>query len=493
MPKEFLGEDFLLASDAGRRLYHDYAAGEPIYDYHSHLSPLELASDRRFANLTQIWLDGDHYKWRALRTAGVAEELITGHADDRARFAAWAATVPQCVGNPLYHWTHLELQRYFGVRDLLSPTTAESIWQRCNAALAGDGYGARGLLRRMNVRMVGTTDDPIDDLAAHAELAADRSFDIAVLPTWRPDRALKIELDGFASYVEELGAVAGLEIRGFDDLCAALARRLEHFAAHGCVSADHGADVLRFGKVADDGALNRVLMKRLEGRALDEAEITQHATALQLWLGREYARRGWVMQLHMGAQRNNRTRGLEQIGPNSGFDSIGDRVYAAPLAALLDALDRDDALPRTILYCLNPRDNEMLATMAGNFQGGGVAGKMQFGSAWWFNDQQDGILRQLTCVAQMGLLSRFVGMLTDSRSLLSFPRHEYFRRILCDLVGGWVERGEAPRDFDLLGGLVKDVCSRNAVTYFGLDRAAATAGAPDTSSASGNGRAHRPR
>ena len=468
--QDFMSEDFLLSSESARRLYHDYAADQPIYDYHCHLSPKEIAEDRRFDNLGEIWLEGDHYKWRAMRTAGVEERLITGDASFREKYQAWALTVPQCIGNPIYHWTHLELRRPFGIEGVLfSPDTADRIWDESRQLLASDGFSARGIMRRMNVRMVGTTDDPTDSLEHHSDLAADTDFDIEVAPTWRPDRAFKIDHPGFVDYMRTLGRCVDREIVRFSDLVHALSLRLAHFAEHGCRSADHGIEVMRFAEEPSEARLDAILAKRLRGDPPDELETAQFSSAVQLWLGRQYARLGWVMQLHIGARRSNSTRMLQRVGGDAGFDSIDDRPYAEPLARFMDALDQTEELPKTILYGLNPGHNEMLATMAGNFQGDGIPGKIQFGSGWWFNDQLDGMQRQLTCLSQMGLLSRFVGMLTDSRSFLSYTRHEYFRRLLCELIGGWVERGEAPADFALLGRMVTDICAGNAVNYFGLD------------------------
>jgi glucuronate isomerase len=470
--RAFLGDDFLLGSESARRLYFDYADGEPIYDYHSHLLPTDIASDRRFDNIAEIWLDGDHYKWRAMRTAGVDEALITGGADDFTRFKAFAEIVPQCIGNPLYHWTHMELKHPFGIADrLLDGASAAEIWRLTRERLGSPDFSARGLLGQFGVRMIGTTDDPIDSLEHHAAMAADLDLAIDVLPTWRPDLLFKPERDDFTRWIEALGAAADIGITRFPDLLDALTRRLDHFDAHGCVSSDHGFD--RFEFVVPDGRADALFARRLRGDSLTADELVAWRSALAVWLGQQYAERGWVMQLHIGAQRDNNSIEYERLGPNTGFDSIGDEPYAAALARYLDTLEQDASLPRTILYCLNPRDNEVLATMTGNFLGHGIAGKIQFGSAWWFNDQQDGMRRQLTSLAQMSLLSRFVGMLTDSRSLLSFSRHEYFRRLLCDLIGGWVEAGEAPGDFDLLGGMVRDICGRNTKTYFRLEDAGA--------------------
>ena len=465
--KPFLDEDFLLSNKTAQRLYHEYAASQPIYDYHCHLNPRAVAENKPFTNLTEIWLAGDHYKWRGMRSAGIDERLITGDASDYEKFQAWAKTVPMCLGNPLYHWTHLELRRPFGIANtVLNPTTAETIWARCNELLSTPEFLPRGIMKQMNVKMVGTTDDPLDTLEYHKAIAADSSFDIEVAPSWRPDKAFKIELEGFAAYIDKLGKVADIEIERFSDLLTALDRRLDHFAAHGCRAADHGIEVLRFAAVPAEAELDKILHRRMNGGALTELEIAQYSTAVQVWLGRQYAKRGWVMQLHMGAQRNNNTRMFRLLGADAGFDSIGDKNFSFELASLLDAMDVTNELPKTILYCLNPRDNEMLGTMIGNFQGGGIAGKIQFGSGWWFNDQKDGMQRQLEQLSQLGLLSQFVGMLTDSRSFLSYTRHEYFRRILCNMVGGWVENGEVPYDMELLGNMVKNICYQNARNYF---------------------------
>ncbi|EKT61892.1 glucuronate isomerase [Providencia burhodogranariea] len=466
--KTFMSEDFLLSNEVARRLYHGYAASMPIYDYHCHLNPQEIAENRRFDNLGQIWLDGDHYKWRGMRSAGIDESLITGHATrDYDKYLAWAKTVPMTLGNPLYHWTHLELRRPFGITGkLFSPETAELIWHEANEKLAQPEFSARGIMQQMNVHMVGTTDDPCDPLIYHQQIAQDDSFHIAVLPSWRPDKAFKIELAGFSDYLKKLGQVADIEIVRFADLLSALERRLEHFSQMGCVASDHGIENLRYADIPDEKQLDKILSKRLEGEVLDELSVAQFTTAVLVWLGKQYAQRNWVMQLHIGALRNNNSRMFKLLGPDSGFDSIGDNAIAWPLSRLLDEMDKTNQLPRTILYCLNPRDNEVLATMIGNFQGGGIAGKIQFGSGWWFNDQKDGMQRQLEQLAQLGLLSQFVGMLTDSRSFLSYTRHEYFRRILCNMLGVWVANGEVPNDEKMLGQLVEDICFHNASRYF---------------------------
>ncbi|AJR06156.1 glucuronate isomerase [Photobacterium gaetbulicola] len=468
--KDFLCDDFLLSNEIARVLYHDYAKDMPIYDYHCHLNPQEVAQNRRFDNIGQMWLEGDHYKWRGMRSAGIPEALITGkESSDFDKYMAWAKTVPQTLGNPLYHWTHLELRRPFGITGkLFGPDTAEDIWHDCNEKLASPEFSARGIMKQMNVVMAGTTDDPIHSLEYHKAITEDESFDVEVAPSWRPDRAFKIELDGFAEYMQLLGQAADIEITSFADLLTALDRRLDHFAAHGCRAADHGIEIVRYGKTPAETELNKMLTRRLAGEVLTEDEVDQFSTAVQVWLGKQYAKRGWVMQLHIGAQRNNSTRMFKLLGADAGFDSIGDRPFAFQLASLLDDMDLTNELPKTILYCLNPRDNEMMATMIGNFQGGGIAGKVQFGSGWWFNDQKDGMQRQMEQLSQLGLLSQFVGMLTDSRSFLSYTRHEYFRRILCNMIGQWVLNGEVPNDINMLGKMVQDICFSNAKRYFTL-------------------------
>lgn len=462
---DFMGPDFLLESEAARRLYHEHAAAMPICDYHSHLSPIEIADNCQFDDLTELWLKGDHYKWRAMRCAGIDERRITGNVSARERFQAWAETVPDCLGNPLYHWTHLELRHPLGIEDtLLSPDTAEEIWTRSRERLATPQLRAQGILDSFNVRTVCTTDDPVDALDAHRR-HAEGGAGPTMLPTFRADAVLKIEQPGFVDYLDELETASGVTIRRFDDLLAALLQRLDYFAEHGCCLSDHSLEKPAFVTPPAPAALDRLLDRRRRGVALTVDEAAGFTTAVLLWLGREYARRGWVMQLHLGALRSVSQRGLSDIGPNSGFDAIGDVTYAEPLAAILDALDRDNALPRTVVYNLNPRDNEMLASLVGSFQGDGIPGKVQFGAAWWFNDQRDGIERQLTTQMQFGLLRHFVGMLTDSRSLLSFSRHDYFRRIFCQMLGEQMLRGELPNDIDRIGHLVRVVCYDNVQRY----------------------------
>ncbi|MDN3702608.1 glucuronate isomerase [Vibrio artabrorum] len=464
----FLTEDFLLHNNISKRLYHELAAALPIIDYHCHLPPEQVADDYRFENLTDIWLRGDHYKWRAMRSNGITEDLCTGNASDKDKFLAFANTVPATIGNPIFHWTHLELRKPFGITDImLNGKTADRIWHRCNEMLASPEFSARSIMKQMNVEMVGTTDDPIDDLSAHKKVSDDKDFDVQMLPSWRPDKAFNVHLDTFPDYIEKLAEVSDTEIHSFEQLCIALDKRLQHFAEHGCCISDHALDVVSYAE-ASEVELNLILSKRLSGVTVSAHEAAQFKTAVLIHLGRRYSQRGWVQQYHIGALRNNNERMFKLIGADTGFDSINDGEVALPLSRLLNALDKENALPKTILYCLNPRDNEVLATMCGNFQGGGVEGKIQFGSGWWFNDQKDGMERQMTQLSQLGLLSRFVGMLTDSRSFLSYTRHEYFRRILCQMIGDWVVKGEAPNDFDLLSKMVEDICYHNAKNYFGI-------------------------
>ncbi len=471
--KPFLGEDFLLNSEAARELYHDFAREQPIFDYHCHLSPEAIADDSTFANLYQAWLAGDHYKWRAMRTNGVDERFVTGAGGEREKFDRWAATVPATIGNPLYHWTHMELARPFGIRDVrLSPETAGFVWGRTRELLQQPEFSVRGILRAMNVRYVGTTDDPADDLESHRAIEEDPSFPVVVKPSFRPDKVYNLgDPAAHTAYLDRLAAAAGDaappsgRIETFEELRRVLSARIDFFHERGCRVSDH-ALLLPVYAPYTEGLLNGVLASCRRGLPPEPGDGEAFTTAILEFLGREYARRGWVMQLHIGALRNVNTRMFAALGPDVGFDSIVDGPLAVPLARLLDALDRTDELPRTILYNLNGRDNDLFATMIGNFQDGSIPGKVQFGSGWWFNDQKDGMVRQMTSLANMGLLSRFVGMLTDSRSFLSFPRHDYFRRILADLIGGWVERGEAPADMALLGGMVRDICYNNAVAYF---------------------------
>ncbi|HDR1012549.1 Uronate isomerase [Pasteurella multocida] len=465
--KSFLCENFLLSTRTAEKLYHDYAENMPIFDYHCHLNPKEIAENRQFKDLSEIWLEGDHYKWRAMRTAGIEEHFITGSATHYEKYLAWAKTVPLCIGNPIYHWTHLELRRPFGIHNkLFNPENAVTIWHECNEMLQQPAFSARGIMQQMNVKLAGTTDDPIDSLHYHKVIAEDKTFDIDVVPSWRPDKIFKIELPTFNDYIQQLAEVADIEITNFSTLQQAILKRLDHFEQHGCKSADHSIEIVRFADIPTEQELDKILHHRRQHQPLTELQIAQFSTAILVWLGQEYHKRQWVMQFHIGAIRNNNSRMFRLLGADSGFDSIGDRMFAEPLSKLLDAMDKTNQLPKTILYCLNPRDNEVIGSMIGNFQGDGIAGKIQFGSGWWFNDQKDGMERQLEQLSQLGLLSQFVGMLTDSRSFLSYTRHEYFRRILCEKLGCWVENGEAPNDLTLLGNMVQNICFNNAKRYF---------------------------
>ena len=466
----FITENFLLQNDRAVELYHGFARDLPIIDYHCHLPPAHVAEDRRFENLTQIWLAGDHYKWRAMRAAGVPERFCTGDASDREKFQRWAETVPQTLRNPLYHWTHLELKRPLGISDrLLGPETAEGIWCECNEKLAQPAFSARGIMRQMNVVLVCTTDDPIDSLEHHKAIAADPTFSARVLPTFRPDRAMAIEKSSvFNAWVEQLAERSGVEIGDrFDRFVEALRQRHDAFHTVGCRLSDHGLDTFYAEDYSADEIAAAFQAVR-SGRMLSQEATARFKSAVLRELALMNAEKGWVQQFHFGALRNNNTRMFEALGPDTGFDSIDDPCVARPMGRFFDRLDRDGRLAKTIVYNLNPVHNETVATMLGNFQDGRVPGKMQFGAAWWFLDQKDGIERQLNVLSNFGLLSRFVGMLTDSRSLLSYTRHEYFRRILCNLLGTEMTQGLLPDDRELVGRMVGDICYRNAAGYFGF-------------------------
>ncbi|MCB0533596.1 MAG: glucuronate isomerase [Saprospiraceae bacterium] len=464
--KPFLDENFLLETSTAEILYHNYARDLPIIDYHNHLPPEEIAADKQFDTLTAVWLNGDHYKWRAMRTLGVPEKYITGTASDLEKFRKWAETVPFTVRNPLFHWTHLELQRYFGVKELLNPESADAIYQACTEALQTPEYSTQNLLRKMNVELVCSTDDPVDDLRYHKQ-TREAGLDIKMLPAFRPDKAILIEKETFPQYISQLGEVAGVDIQSFDQLLEALQNRIAYFDQQGCFLSDHGLEQV-YAQDFTNREVDIIFKKRLVGEKLEGSEARKFMSAVLYHLGLMYAEQGWVQQFHLGALRNNSRRMLQQLGPDTGFDSIGDFEQAAALARFLDRLDTGGKLAKTILYNLNPRDNEVMATMIGNFNDGSARGKMQFGSAWWFLDQKDGMEKQINALSNMGLLSCFIGMLTDSRSFLSFPRHEYFRRLLCNLLGNDVHRGELPNDEKWLGGIVQDICYRNAKAYFGF-------------------------
>lgn len=469
MPKPFLSEDFLLETEPARVLYHEYAKSMPILDYHCHLPPGEIAENRRFENLTQIWLAGDHYKWRAMRADGVPERLITGDASDYEKFEAWAATVPHAIRNPLYHWTHMELKQAFGIEGkLLCPATAREIYEAANALLQREDYRARGIMERFRVAVVCTTDDPADSLEHHFRIARDESFPTRVLPTFRPDKAMAVESpDAFNAWIDRLEEASGVAVKDFPSFIEALRNRHDFFHRAGCRISDHGLEAPFAADFAESEI--RVIFDRLRiGREIDPLQAGPFKSAMMIEFGLMDAEVNWTQQLHLGAIRNLNTRAFALLGPDAGFDSIGDFEIARPLARFLDRLDALGKLPKTIVYNLNPRDNELLAAMIGSFQDGSTAGKIQFGSAWWFNDQKDGIERQVNALSAMGLLSRSVGMLTDSRSFLSYPRHDYFRRILCNLIGKDVDRGELPDDIPHLGKIIQDISYNNAVAYFGI-------------------------
>jgi len=468
--KPFMDEEFLLETDVASDLYHRFAEPMPIIDYHCHLSPQLMASDHRFRSITEIWLDGDHYKWRAMRSDGVAERYCTGDATDWEKFEAWARTVPHAVRNPLYHWTHMELRKPFGVRDLLSPATARSVYDRCNARLAEDGFTTMGLLRRFRVAVVCTTDDPIDSLDAHRALASRPDPDTRVYPTWRPDKALIVDDPAvFNAYLARLEAASGVSVGGsFAAFLDALEARHDAFHELGCRASDHGLESM-FAETWQNAEVSDTFERVRAGRSVDAGRAARFSSAVLYHLAILDHARGWAQQFHLGALRNNNSRLKRALGPDTGFDSIGDFEMARSLSRFLDRLDESNQLAKTILYNLNPRDNELIATMIGNFQDGSLPGKMQYGSAWWFLDQLDGMTAQLNSLSNLGLLARFVGMVTDSRSFLSYSRHEYFRRLLCNLLGEDVRRGRLPDDRDLLGEVVRGVCFENARGYFGFE------------------------
>lgn len=465
--KNFMDQNFLLRSPAAQILYRDFAAQTPILDYHCHIDPKEIAQDRRFENIAQVWLGGDHYKWRQMRSNGVEECYITGDAPDREKFQKWAETLDKAVGNPLFHWSHLELRRYFGYTGILGADTAQEVWELCNAKLREPEMSVRSLIRRSNVRLLCTTDDPADDLRWHRAIAEDPGFDVQVLPAWRPDRALNIEKPDYPDYISKLSQAAGLEVSSFGALKEALKRRMDVFDGMGCRASDHGLAFVMYAPAGEE-ELDAIFQKRLSGRELSREEELKFKTGLMLFLGGEYLRLGWVMQLHFGCMRDNNRLEFARLGPDTGFDAISSYTPSDQLSAFLSALYERQALPKIILYSLNPNDDGMLGSLIGCFQGTGAAGKIQQGSAWWFNDHKAGMEKQLTSLANLGLLGNFVGMLTDSRSFLSYPRHEYFRRILCNLLGGWAEEGEYPWNREKLGGIVKDISYNNAVRYFGF-------------------------
>jgi len=466
----FIHDDFLLDTPQAKTLYHDYAADMPIIDYHCHLPPAQVGENTQFSNLYAIWLAGDHYKWRAMRSNGVSEHYCTGGASDWEKFQKWSETVPHTLRNPLYHWTHLELRKPFGITDrLLNGSNAKQTWDECNEMLAQPEFSARGIMQKANVKLVCTTDDPIDDLAHHKAVAADASFNTAMLPTWRPDRAMAVEdATEYNNYIDRLGEVADVTISSFDDLITALRVRHDYFQEAGCRLSDHGLETV-FAEDYTEAEIKAIFTKVRGGNELSQDEIKQFQSCMLVEFALLDHEKGWVQQFHIGAIRNNNPRLFRSLGPDTGFDSIGDHCYAKSLSKFLGRLDDENKLAKTILYNLNPRDNEVIGTMIGNFQDGSAAGKIQFGSGWWFLDQMEGMTRQIEALSQLGLLSRFVGMLTDSRSFLSYSRHEYFRRLLCRILGRDMVNGFVPDDTAMVGAMVKDISFNNANEYFPFD------------------------
>ncbi|MBR5248932.1 MAG: glucuronate isomerase [Lachnospiraceae bacterium] len=465
--KAFMDKDFLLETETAKKLYHDYAETTPILDYHCHINPREIAEDRQFDNITQVWLGGDHYKWRFMRSCGVEEKYITGDASDYEKFCKWAECMGKAIGNPLFHWSHLELRKYFGYSGVLSKKTADEVWNLCNAKLKEPSMSVRNMIKQSNVTLICTTDDPIDSLEWHKAIAEDDSFDVQVLPAWRPDKAMHIQKSDFADYVAKLAAASDTKITTFAELKAVLTNRMEFFASMGCNISDHSLEYVMYTPASEE-EVTAIFAKRLSGEVLTKDEENKYKTEFMLFTGRECHRLNWTMQLHYGVKRDNNKLMYKKLGPDTGFDCINNYAPSAQMADFLNALNETEQLPRTILYSLNPNDNQAIGTILGCFQDSSAVAKIQQGSAWWFNDNKTGMIDQMISLANLGNLSGFVGMLTDSRSFLSYTRHEYFRRILCNLIGNWVENGEFPDDFDILEEIVKDISYYNAVRYFGF-------------------------
>lgn len=463
--KPFMDKDFLLSTPTAAELFHNYADTMPIIDYHCHINPREIAEDRKFENITQVWLGGDHYKWRLMRSAGVDEKYITGDASDKEKFFKWAEVLGKAIGNPLFHWSHLELQRFFDYHGVLNADTAEEVWTLCNEKLASPDMSVRNLIRKSNVDIICTTDDPVDTLEWHKLLAEDTGFETKVYPAWRPDKAMNIEKPDFLDYISKLSEVSGVEINTFADLKKALVNRMAFFNDMKCCVSDHALEYVYYAP-ATENEIERIFSKKKGGEELTALEIKQYKTMFMLFCGREYHRLGWVMQLHYGAKRDNNTPRYEKLGPDTGYDCINNYAPSSEMADFLNALEINSVLPKTIIYSLNPNDNQAIDTILGCFQGTEAVGKIQHGSAWWFNDNKTGMNDQLISLGNLGYLAGFVGMLTDSRSFLSYPRHEYFRRILCNLFGELVENGEYPADMKTLGGIVSDISYNNAKNYF---------------------------
>ena len=462
--KKFMDEDFLLTTETAKNLYHNYAEKLPIIDYHCHLSPQEIYEDVRYENITQVWLGADHYKWRQMRSNGVEEKYITGDASDREKFQKWAETLEKAIGNPLYHWSHLELKKYFGYEGHLCGDTAQEVWDLTSEKLKQDNMSARGLILQSNVDTICTTDDPIDSLEWHRKIKED-GFEVKVLPAWRPDKAMNIEKADFAQYIAKLGEVSGVEIKDFDSLIEALKNRMDFFAENGCTVSDHGLEYVMYESY-EPAEVNEIVKTRLSDGVLTKTEERKYKTAFMTALGREYAKKNWVMQLHYGVQRDLNKKVFNALGPDAGIDAINTYSSSIEMGQYLNALAIDDSLPKTIIYSLNPSDNAAIGTVIGCFQDSSAVGKIQHGAAWWFNDHKTGMMEQMTSLANLGLLGNFVGMLTDSRSFLSYTRHEYFRRIMCELIGGWVENGEYPDDEKALKQIVEGISYYNCKNYF---------------------------
>lgn len=466
--KKFMDENFLLHGETATNLYHSYAKDMPIMDYHCHLSPKEIYENKKFKNITEVWLYGDHYKWKAMRSNGVDEKYITGDAEDYDKFLAFAKTVPMTLGNPLYHWVHLELQRFFGVHEILNEKTASGIWEKVNAMLNGDGFRAQDLIKNSNVKVICTTDDPVDNLEYHQKIKECKDFDVKVLPAFRPDKGVEIQKDTFLPWLKKLSEINGTSINSYQEFLEAIEKRIDFFHEIGGRVSDHALDYVPYAE-AELSEVEAIFKKALNKEILTLLEVDKYKTCTLKYLSNSYEKHGWTMQLHMNAMRNNNTKMFNKLGPDTGFDSINDSNVAVPLSRLLDSMDMSGALPKTILYSSNAMDNDVIGAMLGSFQGSGIPGKIQFGSAWWFNDTKEGMITQMKSLANLGLLSRFVGMLTDSRSFLSYTRHEYFRRILCNLIGEWVDNGEFPNDMELLGNIVQGICFNNAKEYFKIE------------------------
>ncbi len=465
---EFLSKDFLLSNDTAKRLYHSVAEVQPIVDYHCHVSPKEIFEDKKFKNITEVWLSGDHYKWRIMRSNGVDEHYITGSASDREKFQKFAEALPLAIGNPMYHWCHLELKKYFGFEGVLNGDTAEEVWNLALEVLSRNDMGARGIIKMSNVAFIGTTDDPLDSLEWHKKIAEDNTIETVVAPSFRPDKAFGIEKDGWLDYIKELEKVSGVKINGLDSLKSAIKNRIDYFNAAGCRASDHGLDRMIYKEV-DISDLEKTVRLALKGKKVSQDAAEAVKTELLIFAAEQYKKLGWVMQLHYNCLRNPNSAMFKKLGADTGFDCIGPNASAEKLSKLLDRLYSLDILPKTILYSLDASDNAFLDTIIGSFQGTEVQGKLQHGSAWWFNDNKQGMRDQLISLANLSLLGNFVGMLTDSRSFLSYTRHEYFRRILCNLIGEWVENGEYPNDEKTLDSIIHGICYGNAVRYFGLE------------------------